>query len=84
MAKFKIGDQVYCTRGDWLNGNGITNFRTPEKNEVLTVRDIHVHKGQLLLNFLRYHPHVYYPAKYFKPKYYPFAQRLLDSMAPRF
>jgi hypothetical protein len=80
MGTINIGDQLYCTKGDWLNGNGIKNFQTPKQDEVVTVQDVRVYEGRTLLSFKEYHPDVYYPAKFFKPKYHLFSIEVIKSI----
>jgi len=83
MGTINAGDKLFCTKGDWLNGNGITNFKTPNKDEVVTVKDVRLHEGHTLLSFEEYHPDVYYPAKYFKPQFHLFSIDVIKSLTIR-
>lgn len=83
MGPINSGDKLHCTKGDWLNGNGITNFETPEKNEEVTVREVIVHDGHVLISLEEYHPDVYYPAKHFRPRFSLFSEEVIKSLTVR-
>lgn len=80
MAKIVPGDKLHCTKGDWINGNGITNFETPKENEEVTVKEVMVRDGHVLISLDQYNPNVFYPAKFFKPQYFLFSQEVIKSI----
>jgi hypothetical protein len=83
MGPIASGDKLHCTKGNWLNGNGIVNFSTPEENETVTVREVRIHEGHTLISLEEYHPDVYYPAKHFRPQYALFSDQVLKSLTVR-
>lgn len=80
MAKINPGDKLHCTKGDWINGNRISNFVTPKENEQVTVREVMVRDGHTLISLEGYDRNIFYPAKFFRPQFHLFSQEVIKSI----
>ena len=84
MSNFKIGDVVYCTKGDWTNDKGVSYFNPPKVGEEVAVLGVRVYKGHQLLQLSGQPKNVFYPAKHFdRPSYLLFnaTERSLTQIA---
>lgn len=77
---YKVGDILYCTKGDWVNGNNITLFNPPKQGEEVVVHGVKKYKGRELLQLNNQPANVYYPAKHFKPRHFLFANEVLEGL----
>ena len=77
---FKIGQIVYCTKSDWINGNNVTLFNPPKSGDMCVVQDTRVYEGRLLLRFRGQPKQLYYPAKHFRPQRCLFADEVIKNL----
>ena len=77
---YKVGNIVYCTKNDWVNGNDIALFNPPKEGQMMIIDDTKVYKGKQLLQFRGQPKSVYYPAQYFRPQHCLFADAVIQQL----
>lgn len=73
---------LVCTKRQWLNGNGVVNFKPPKYGEMVTVHDQRNVKGEPHISLEEHCPgQVYYALKHFrKPESWELDRRFVDDL----
>ncbi len=79
--EFKENQKIVCVKNDWVNGNNITNFKTPVAHEIVTVSVVRIYSGCVLISLKEYDSNVFFPAKFFCLPDYAFAEKVLKYIS---